>query len=80
MTVVSIQAAMVAGQLSSALSATKGVSVQGQFHDGIDNVPNTGTYLLEKGERVVDKRLNEDLSQALASGGGGIGGGVGGVG
>lgn len=40
-------------------------SVQGQFHDGIDNVPNTGTYLLESGERVVDKRLNQDLKDFL---------------
>ena len=36
-------------------------------HDGIDNVPNTGTYLLESGERVVDKRLNKDMSQFLAN-------------
>lgn len=70
-----IQAAMVAGQLSQALSTTKSVSVQGQFHDGIDNVPSTGTYLLEKGERVVDRRLNEDLTKALAEGGSGVGGG-----
>lgn len=40
-------------------------AVKGQFHDGIDNVPGTGTYLLEKGERVVDNRLNKDLSQFL---------------
>jgi tape measure domain-containing protein len=37
----------------------------GQFHDGIDNVPDTGTYLLEKGERVVDSRLNGDLKNFL---------------
>lgn len=42
-------------------------AVKGQFHDGIDNVPNTGTYLLEQGERVVDKRLNKDMSQFLAN-------------
>lgn len=42
-------------------------AVKGQFHDGIDNVPNTGTYLLEQGERVVDKRLNRDMSQFLAT-------------
>jgi len=41
-------------------------TVRGQAHDGIDNVPNTGTYLLESGERVVDKRLNKDLSSYLA--------------
>lgn len=40
-------------------------NIKGQFHDGIDNVPDTGTYLLEKGERVVDNRLNKDLSQFL---------------
>ena len=70
-----VSAAMVAGQLSQALSTTKGVSVQGQFHSGIDSVPNTGTFLLEKGERVVDRRLNEDLTKALAGGNGGVGGG-----
>lgn len=37
----------------------------GQFHDGIDNVPNTGTYLLQEGERVVDNRLNQDLKDFL---------------
>ena len=41
---------------------------KGQFHDGIDNVPNTGTYLLEQGERVVDKRLNADLKEFLGAG------------
>lgn len=40
-------------------------SINGQFHDGIDDVPNTGTYLLEGGERVVDKRLNQDLKDFL---------------
>ncbi|HHB7578905.1 TPA: hypothetical protein ACN7L1_000204 [Klebsiella pneumoniae] len=38
----------------------------GQFHDGIDNVPNTGTYLLQEGERVVDNRLNQDLKDFLS--------------
>lgn len=45
-------------------------TIKGQAHDGIDNVPSTGTYLLEKGERVVDSRLNGDLKDALSSGGG----------
>ena len=60
------------GMISAGIAAAQGI--QGMFHDGIDNVPNTGTYLLEKGERVVDKRLNEDLTQALAAGGGVSGG------
>ena len=61
------------GMASVAIAAAQGIS--GMFHDGIDNVPNTGTYLLEKGERVVDRRLNEDLTKALAEGGSGVGGG-----
>lgn len=40
-------------------------TVMGQFHDGINSVPDTGTYLLERGERVVDSRLNTDLSGFL---------------
>jgi len=39
--------------------------VKGQAHDGINNIPSTGTYLLERGERVVDSRLNTDLSGFL---------------
>ena len=42
--------------------------IKGQFHDGIDSVPSSGTYLLEKGERVLDKRLNADLKGALEDG------------
>ncbi|WP_337015298.1 hypothetical protein [Leclercia sp. AS011] len=41
-------------------------AVKGQFHSGIDNVPSTGTYLLEAGERVVDKRLNQDLKDYMS--------------
>ena len=66
------QAIRAQGTVSVGIIAAQGVA--GMFHDGIDNVPNTGTYLLEKGERVVDKRLNEDLTQALAAGGGVSGG------
>ena len=51
---------------AAAVGAIQLSAVRGQFHDGIDNVPNTGTYLLESGERVVDKRLNKDMSQFLA--------------
>jgi hypothetical protein len=43
----------------------------GQAHDGLAMVPNTGTYLLEKGERVVKKEDNKKLSQALDQGMGG---------
>ena len=56
-----------AGVKAAAGTAMQLQTVKGQFHDGIDDVPNTGTYLLEKGERVVDNRLNKDLSNFLAN-------------
>jgi hypothetical protein len=62
------------GMVSAGIAAAQGI--QGMFHDGIDHVPSTGTYLLEEGERVVDKRLNADLKAALNGGqSAGVGGG-----
>ena len=58
---------ILAGIKVAAAGAVQYNKVKGQFHDGIDNVPNTGTYLLEQGERVVDKRLNKDMSSFLAT-------------
>lgn len=49
----------VTGVASAALS--------GMAHDGIDSVPNEGTWLLDRGERVVDSRTNEDLKTFLQS-------------
>ncbi|MFA0894319.1 hypothetical protein [Vibrio cholerae] len=40
---------------------------KGQAHDGIDYVPNTGTWNLETGERVIDKRTNHDLKTYLGN-------------
>ena len=60
-------ASLFAGAKAAAAGAIQLQKVKGQFHDGIDNVPNTGTYLLEQGERVVDKRLNKDMSSFLAN-------------
>ncbi|MTI92154.1 MAG: hypothetical protein FH750_12380 [Pseudomonas stutzeri] len=49
------------------------ISLSGMAHDGIDSVPKEGTWLLDKGERVVDRRTNSDLKDYLADrkGGGG---------
>ncbi|MHA3671006.1 hypothetical protein ACX1IQ_21065 [Yersinia enterocolitica] len=52
-------------QGASIVSTLKGTSIKGQAHDGIDSIPNTGTWNLEKGERVVGKTLNADLSKYL---------------
>lgn len=42
-------------------------AIAGMAHDGIDNIPKEGTWLLDKGERVVDARTNSDLKDYLAS-------------
>jgi tape measure domain-containing protein len=40
--------------------------MKGQAHDGMDSLPSTGTYMLERGERVVSSRANRDLTTFLA--------------
>ena len=63
-------AAAVAVQTNDLMSAIQGVALSGMAHDGIDNIPKEGTWLLDKGERVVDSRTNADLKNYLANGGG----------
>lgn len=63
-------AAAVAVQTNDLMSAIQGVALSGMAHDGIDNIPKEGTWLLDKGERVVDSRTNSDLKDYLANGGG----------
>lgn len=55
-------ATMETGLLQAAVSA---LSPAGMAHDGIDNIPREGTWLLDKGERVVDSRTNSDLKNYL---------------
>ena len=66
-------AAAVTVQTNDLMSAIQGVALTGMAHDGIDNIPKEGTWLLDKGERVVDSRTNSDLKNYLAEGGGGSG-------
>lgn len=40
-------------------------TISGMAHRGIDNIPQEGTWLLDKGERVVDARTNADLKEFL---------------
>ena len=46
----------------------------GQAHAGLTNVPREGTFLLDRGERVVAPEQNRDLTDFLAGAGGGGGG------
>jgi len=45
-----------------------------QAHSGLTNVPREGTFLLDKGERVIKRDQNRDLTDFLAEGG--VGGGT----
>lgn len=51
-------------------------AVMGMAHDGIDSVPATGTWLLEKGERVVTSETSAKLDATLDRIGGQSGGDV----
>ncbi|MNX72468.1 Prophage tail length tape measure protein [compost metagenome] len=53
----SFAAPLVAGVASSALA--------GMAHDGIDSVPQTGTWLLQKGERVTTAQTSAKLDKTL---------------
>lgn len=54
--------------LAATFALSTGLALAGQAHDGLDMVPRDGTYLLEKGERVVKKEDNQDLKKLLKSG------------
>lgn len=59
--------AMAVNQAFAALATTAAAgSLAGMAHDGIDSIPKEGTWLLDKGERVVDSRTNADLKQYLS--------------
>lgn len=62
-------ATAVMAALTPALATIATISIDGMAHDGIDNIPKEGTWLLDKGERVVDSRTNGDLKDFIANGG-----------
>ena len=59
----------------ASIGITASTAIAGMAHDGIDTIPKDGTWLLQKGERVVDSRTNADLKQYLRGGGERPGGG-----
>ncbi|WP_238085238.1 phage tail tape measure protein [Pseudescherichia vulneris] len=61
-----------AGSAATAAAAGAGVlmlgvstALKGQAHDGIDSVPETGTWLLQKGERVTTAKTSAKLDATL---------------
>jgi len=47
-------------------AAVQGLAMAGMAHDGIDSIPQTGTWLLEKGERVTTAETSAKLDATLA--------------
>lgn len=57
--------ANMAAVMSAGMNVVSQISSVGMAHSGIDNIPKEGTWLLDKGERVVDSRTNGDLKTFL---------------
>lgn len=63
--------------MAAAAAAAQALSLVGMAHDGIDSVPKTGTWLLEKGERVMTSDTSARLDATLRRlSGGGSGGAI----
>lgn len=60
-------AALMSGMMNAATIAA--TTIGGIAHGGLDSVPTESTYLLQKGERVVQPKANKDLTSFLRSGG-----------
>lgn len=57
--------AAMASVAASTASIIGNIQSIGMAHDGIDSVPKTGTWLLEKGERVTTERTSAKLDRTL---------------
>ncbi|MDM3352412.1 phage tail length tape measure family protein [Citrobacter sp. Cb007] len=56
---------LIASVAASSAAMTAGVGLTGMAHNGIDSVPSTGTWLLEKGERVMTAQTSARLDSTL---------------
>jgi len=59
-----VGAALLASGYASA-AMVGGMALAGMAHDGIDRVPETGTWLLQKGEKVTTARTSAKLDSTL---------------
>jgi tape measure domain-containing protein len=60
-------ASLIRGMGYASVGMIAATALTGMAHDGIDNIPREGTWLLDQGERVVDKRTNGDLKNFLSA-------------
>ena len=51
--------------IAATTSMAQSMSLMGMAHDGIDSVPQTGTWLLQKGERVTTAETSAKLDSML---------------
>jgi hypothetical protein len=58
--------AAMASVAAATASIVGNISAIGMAHDGIDSVPETGTWLLEKGERVTTAETSAKLDKTLS--------------
>ena len=63
---------MAPGAMAAALAATQpmaaavaALALAGMAHDGMDSIPETGTWLLKRGERVVTSQTSKKLDATL---------------
>lgn len=63
----SMYSSLILGMGYANVGLIAGQTIAGMAHDGIDNVPKEGTWLLDRGERVVDARTNGDLKNFLSN-------------
>jgi len=52
--------------MAATMAAAQAMSLIGMAHEGIDTVPKTGTWLLEKGERVTTAETSARLDSMLS--------------
>lgn len=60
-------AATVAAETASIISNIQAVTLTGMAHDGIANIPEEGTWLLNKGERVLNPQDNKAFTDFINS-------------
>lgn len=58
--------AMVAAAGASLISSISSATMTGMAHDGITDIPAEGTWLLQKGERVLSSQQNADFTSFMS--------------
>lgn len=57
--------ASVASATAGIVSSITSTNIQGMAHDGIDSIPEDGTWMLQKGERVTTEKTSRRLDNTL---------------